>query len=114
MEQSPLKSEISLNHGEGGGLFSTSIFDDITIVKNCKGVPSYLSLLKLRRTKSKENMPFLGGGVPDGKLKKLNIFGLFRGGCSEDGAVPVDSYCINIIDPICCSSYLCHNSKFTK
>ena len=52
----------------------------IIIVTNFQGVPSYLSLLTLRRTKSKENMPFLGvGGVPDGKLRKLNIFGLFRG-----------------------------------
>ena len=87
MEQSPLKSEISLNHGEGGGLFSTSIFDDITIVKNCKGVPSYLSLLKLRCTKSEENMPFLGGGVfLTANSEKLRFLvysgGLFRGwGC---------------------------------
>ena len=58
----------------------------IIIVINCQGVPSYLSLLKIRRTKSKENVQFLGVGVADGKFRKLNIFalsrGLFRGwGC---------------------------------
>ena len=57
----------------------------IIIVTNCQGVPSYLSLLKLRRTKLKENMPFLGRGVPDGKLRKLNIFGLFRGAVPRMG-----------------------------
>ena len=37
----------------------------------------------------------MGGAVPDEETKKNQILALFRGGCSEGGAVPVDLYCID-------------------